>query len=335
MITLLPYNATHIRVRCDDWGVEQELVEHFTFDVPGAKFSPKYRSGIWDGKIKLFSTRNKLIYRGLIELLYKFAKSRGYPIEIDTALNPSIKVTREEVSEFMHGLQLVGRGVPIEIRDYQITAVHKALSNKRLILESATSSGKSLIIYSIIRYALIHDKQLVLIVPTVNLVNQMVDDFKDYSTVNGWDADEHVHKLYAGKERVFNKPVIVSTWQTLASMKKSDPSNYQALTANTDILIADECLHPDTEISMGDGSIKKISDILIGDLVKTKNEKTGVMEDKPVLKLHRNISTKQKKYKIKTKSGKEVIITGNHKMMTQRGWVRADELTKWDSIIYE
>jgi superfamily II DNA or RNA helicase len=240
MITLLPHNATHIRVKCDDYGIEQEISEHFTFNVPGAKFSPKFKTGLWDGKIKLYNSRTKLIYLGLMELIHKFAKSRDYDITIAKELNPSIKISYDEVAKFMKGLNLMGRGVPIEIRDYQITAVYKALSNKRLILESATSSGKSLIIYSIIRYVLEHEQQLVLIVPTVNLVNQMCDDFKDYSSKNGWDVDKNVHKLFAGKERIFDKPVTVSTWQTIASMKKSDPKNYLALTANTDVLIADE-----------------------------------------------------------------------------------------------
>jgi superfamily II DNA or RNA helicase len=239
-ITVTSYNETHVRVNCDDYGVEMELQEYFTFSVPGAKFTPKFKSGQWDGNIKLLNTRNKLLYTGLISLVHKFARSNGYEIDIARELNPTIKITRAEVSDYMHGLNLTGRGVPIQLRDYQIDAVYKALSNKRLILVSATGSGKSLILYSIIRYCLDKEQSIVLIVPTVSLVNQMVSDFKDYSTANGFDVDKHIHGLYSGKDRIFNKPVTISTWQTLASMHKSDSKNYLALTANTDVLLADE-----------------------------------------------------------------------------------------------
>ena len=47
--------------------VFQELSEHFTFDVPGAKFMPQYRSKYWDGKIRLFSTHTGEIYVGLLD----------------------------------------------------------------------------------------------------------------------------------------------------------------------------------------------------------------------------------------------------------------------------
>ena len=240
MITITPHDSTYVKVRCDDFGIEQELVEHFTFNVPGAKFTPKFKSGLWDGKIRLFNQRTKLVYRGLVDLLFKFSRSRGYEISIDRDLNPHIDIKLDFVENYMLGLNLHGRGSPIDIRQYQVDAVHKALSNKRLILESATSSGKSLIIYSIIRYALEKNKKILLIVPTVGLVNQMVDDFKDYSSANGWDISSNVQSLYAGQSRVFDKDVVVSTWQTIASMKKSDPDNYEKLASRTNTMIADE-----------------------------------------------------------------------------------------------
>jgi superfamily II DNA or RNA helicase len=49
-----------------------------------------------------------------------------------------------------------------------------------------------------------------------------------------------VSKLYSGKERVFDSPVIISTWQTLASMLKSDPKNFKLLVDQIDVLICDE-----------------------------------------------------------------------------------------------
>ena len=36
--------------------VYHELSDHFTFEVPGAKFMPQYRNKYWDGKIRLYDT---------------------------------------------------------------------------------------------------------------------------------------------------------------------------------------------------------------------------------------------------------------------------------------
>ena len=42
--------------------VEQELSEHFCFYVPGYKFMPAYKNRMWDGKIRLFDMRKKVLY---------------------------------------------------------------------------------------------------------------------------------------------------------------------------------------------------------------------------------------------------------------------------------
>ena len=52
--------------------VYYELADQFTFEVPGAQFSPAYKNKYWDGKIRLFNTQTKQIYVGLLDncLLY-------------------------------------------------------------------------------------------------------------------------------------------------------------------------------------------------------------------------------------------------------------------------
>ena len=81
-----------------------------------------------------------------------------------------------------------------------------------------TVSGKSLIIYSLIRFynLLLKDKKILILVPTTSLVEQMYSDFIDY----GW-SDEHLHRIYSGHEKVTDKPVIISTWQSLYKFPKS------------------------------------------------------------------------------------------------------------------
>ena len=57
-----------------------------------------------------------------------------------------------------------------------------------------------------------------IIVPTVNLCTQLYDDFKDYSTKNGWDADTHCQMIYQGQTKNITKNVTISTWQSIYEM---------------------------------------------------------------------------------------------------------------------
>jgi superfamily II DNA or RNA helicase len=53
--------------------------------------------------------------------------------------------------------------------------------------------------------------KILVIVPTTSLVEQMYKDFADY----GYDTEEFCHKIYSGKEKVTDKRVIISTWQSI------------------------------------------------------------------------------------------------------------------------
>lgn len=235
MIQLVPFNATYIKIRCSDYGVEQELSEFFTFFAKDYKFLPAFKSGQWDGRIRLFNLRNKTLYKGLIKVLIKFCADRDYPLDIPASLDNEVGISRDEVQSFMKSLKL-----PHEIRDYQLTGVHYALNNKRSLLEAATSSGKSMMIYSAIRHHQKADRRVLLIVPNLNLVKQMFSDFQEYAVDTDWDVFQNVHTLYSGKERVFQAPVIISTWQTLLSMLKSDQQAFIELAGCTDVIIGDE-----------------------------------------------------------------------------------------------
>ena len=51
-------DEVHIIVKPNDSGIIMELSEFFTFYVPGYKFVPSYRNKLWDGKIRLYNTRD-------------------------------------------------------------------------------------------------------------------------------------------------------------------------------------------------------------------------------------------------------------------------------------
>jgi len=113
--------------------------------------------------------------------------------------------------------------LPFPPRDYQIEAVVKTINEARKICVMATSSGKSMTIYILIRWFMSKGMKGVLIVPNVGLVEQMFGDFKDY---NFKGIEENVHVIYSGKDKNFNKPITVTTWQSGIRM---DPKDYEEL----------------------------------------------------------------------------------------------------------
>lgn len=101
------------------------------------------------------------------------------------------------------------------------------------------------------------------------------------------------------------------------------------------ILIVDECLHPDTEITLHDGTKKEIKNIVQGDLVLTVNEKTNDIEVKPVVKLHTNLNKGAQMYEIEMANGDVLKITGNHKVKLIDGsWKKVEDLNESDEILY-
>jgi len=199
----------------------RSLSDHFTFEVPGAKFMPAYRNRIWDGKIRLYSPQTGELYLGLLSYLEKWLEDWEEPYEISEELKDEKQLDREILNGFINGLKLKSRGNPISPRDYQVDAVDFAIRKHRALLLSPTASGKSLIIYILVRYYKLLLKEtetdkILILVPTTSLVEQMYSDFVDY----GW-SENNMQRVYSGHDRNITKPVVISTWQSLYKMPKS------------------------------------------------------------------------------------------------------------------
>jgi len=194
-----------IQFECDR-NVAQELSDFFCFFVPGFQFTPAYKSRVWDGRIRLADLRNFTIYHGLVPYIETFCKERNYTLEIDSDVNSTENYSVVEAEQFISTLN-----IPLEVRDYQLKSFVHAVRNKRILLLSPTASGKSLIIYLILRHLQLENKKGLLIVPTTSLVEQMYKDFADY----GYDSDQYCHRQYSGKEKHTNKFITITTWQSI------------------------------------------------------------------------------------------------------------------------
>ena len=215
-INIEKVDEVYIKVRCEPH-IAAELSEFFTFEVPGAKFSPQYRNRVWDGKIRLYDKRNGKLYGGLLAYVREFAKQNDLEVVQEKDVYTSTKIDVKDVEGFCKSLKPKSQGKDIEVRDYQIQAIYQSLKRHKLLLLSPTASGKSLIIYSIVRFHQMANRKTLIIVPTTSLVEQMYSDFADY----GWNVDKYCHRIYHGYDKDVVKDVVISTWQSLATLDKN------------------------------------------------------------------------------------------------------------------
>ena len=205
-------NEVYLKVEAPDH-VKYELADFFTFEVESAKFMQKtkrYRG--WDGKIRLFSPSTGELYCGLVDYLTDWAKKNKYEYEIEenefygSPDDINDLITPEGVAGFVKSLHL-----PVKVRDYQYQAIYECLRYNRRLLLSPTASGKSLMIYALVRYYTNLSRNVLIVVPTTSLVEQMYKDFKSY----GWKASSYCHRIYAGQEKYTNHEVVITTWQSI------------------------------------------------------------------------------------------------------------------------
>ena len=227
-ISVRKKNEVYLQVDTEP-SIAQELNDHFSFEVPGAKFHPLYKSRMWDGRVRLFSMFTKELYIGLKDYLEQFAKERDYIFDDSQYEKTADGCTLDEVTAFVKSLNIASKGQPLEIRDYQIEAIHKAINDGRRLLLSPTGSGKSYIIYCLIRWHELRGRRQLILVPTTSLVEQMYSDFQDYSSINNWKTSEHCHRIYGGHEKSNEYDVIISTWQSIYKLPKQFFADFKAV----------------------------------------------------------------------------------------------------------
>lgn len=222
-VKIRKFNESYLQIDADP-DVLYELRDHFQFEVPGARFTPKVKAGVWDGLIRLFDIRNRTIYAGLLTRVIEFCKARNHKVVLNDSPAYGLpgqedNIHLDDVETYVSELNIHSRGAKLDIRDYQIEAVYEALRNKRKTVLASTGSGKSMVQYVISRYLTENVGRVLIIVPTVQLVDQMYGDFKDYSSHNGWDVESECHKISAGKDKQSKKNIVISTWQSIQKME--------------------------------------------------------------------------------------------------------------------
>jgi superfamily II DNA or RNA helicase len=236
MIEIEKINEVKLKIYCSK-SQARELRDYLSCYIPNRWFYPKVRAGIWSGKIYFFDARTYTLPTGLLPNFHSFCIEKGYDYKFrfdKSELFENIK--KEDIEKFSAKLlekAYTSEGEKIDLRDYQLEAIHKSIRNKRGVLESATASGKSLILYVFVRLLLAHnpDRKFILVVPTINLVSQMYSDFKSY----GWeDLDQYVTRMCTGYKPDFDKSILITTWQSIYKKRQSFFEKFN-------VLLIDEC----------------------------------------------------------------------------------------------
>lgn len=310
---------THVTTLWNEFGVY----------VDGYFFMPAYKMGNFDGKIRFFDKHGKTYIRLLDRILPSLDKW-GYDIElVDNRKffeSPVFDAMITKVDESGLAVEatyknlfedVLIKGKPFFLRPYQVQCVMDAVHAGSGTIIGGTGMGKTSVTAAISHLYSRMGYKVITMVPSADLVDQTAEWYEKLEMDVG---------VYSGSKKELEHANVVATWQSI-QYNPSILKDFQAI-------IWDECVHPDTLITTSLGNIP-INEIVEGDLVLTLNELTNKKEFKPVKKVHKNlnISSREKRLKIKFENGKELIITGNHKILTKSGWKRADELTLLDEIV--
>ena len=213
-------NDVYIRIDADQ-SITRELSDYFSFEVPGYKFTPQFKRRVWDGKIRLFSYATGQLYVGLYPYLKDWCNKKSIHIVESSDILTHSTHTAADIQALIDTYD-----ISITPRDYQIEAFKFALEHDRGMILSPTASGKSLIIYMLCRhYMNMIDNNILIIVPTTSLVEQLYKDFKDY----GFDVERNVSRKYHGYDIDLDKRITISTWQSLYKMPKKFFEDYGAV----------------------------------------------------------------------------------------------------------
>lgn len=188
------------------------------------RFMPKYKAGLWDGKIHFMDHSGKFPI-GLLRHVYRFVQQDGLSIEISEELLPKIDALEDEFNTITD--EWISES--ITPRDYQLEGAIKICVYKRGILEHATSAGKSLTMALAVMYNLKKEfcSKVLIIVPSVGLVEQLTSDFIEFGVPEEWIGKFH------GREKEIDKKITISTWQSMCRQEE--------YVKEFDMIVADEC----------------------------------------------------------------------------------------------
>lgn len=210
-------------VEYDDELDLRQIEISFTKKVKDHFFRKKYsKNKSWDGSIEFFK-KKRFLPIGLWTELLNVSKQHGLGVTID-GLRETIDdgLTIEEFTEWVNEFfkDGIGGDPNKKPRDYQVKAAFLICKFKRTSQELATSAGKTLITFMAIAF-LLHTKRIkrfIMIVPTLNLVVQGIEDFQEYGAYRVGMKFQQVGD--GAKDIRSEANVVIGTYQTLVKFEQ-------------------------------------------------------------------------------------------------------------------
>lgn len=323
-----------VNIKIEGLSIEcrRAMVKSLEFYVPGARYSPAVRLGRWDGKMS-YCTIGGSSYVNLLDILLPIVQKHGYEVDIDDRriINENFEFELVKEDSYSHILWPTGHpqaGKQITIKQHQVDMINSYLKNQQSINIIPTGGGKTLIT-GILSHKVQAYGRSIIIVPSKDLVTQTEEDYKNL----GLDVG-----VYFGDRKEYKKTHTICTWQSLEILSKNTKNSKGDCTINEFLdgvvcVISDECFHADAQVLTPHG-YKKISDIKVGDLVINYSQDANIFKEDRVEQVFINLtkSSTEKMYELGMDNGAIIKVTGNHKFLTDRGWIRADCLTFTDNI---
>ncbi|ANH51223.2 DNA helicase [Campylobacter phage PC5] len=230
MIKIEKLNESAYKIISETQLYLDEIKQLCSAKIPNAQFLPAVRMGYSDGVKYFYKDCGDylIVPKGFIKGIIKRLNEK-YKLEL--SFDDEIeKITEEEFNKFVKSLKL-----PFEPYDFQLKAAFDSINTGNNICVMATGSGKSLTIYILCRWFIEKykntDDKILIIVPSVVLLNQMYSDFKEYGFT---DIDKYIDRLGGDFKVVsFVKKLNISTWQSLYR----NVSLFKDIT----VIIEDEC----------------------------------------------------------------------------------------------
>ena len=101
MVRLIQEDFSNIKVLSEDREVYLNIFNHFAYFMDGYKFMPLYKSGKFDGRIKLFDFVEKKLPIGLLSNLEEYLTSNGIEYVKEFYQDDEFTITPEYLDSFI------------------------------------------------------------------------------------------------------------------------------------------------------------------------------------------------------------------------------------------
>jgi len=190
--------------------IDRLLSEEFSYFQPGAEYTDRYKSGSWDGYVRLYNSNNHGAAVGLLDRAVSLIEDLGYDVEVTIEGDRSGDDIETEWL-FEH-----------DLRQYQRLAVGQAIENEGGVVSFPTGAGKTVVglrlVYNI-------GQRAIVFVHTKELLYQWASEVREILGVEPG---------LIGDGQWSEGPVTIAIMQTLMSRGTDDLADYG-------VEIFDEC----------------------------------------------------------------------------------------------